>query len=119
MPTMPIGQFFGLSLTVGALITGLTQALKVTQTIPFLSKVPLVQRLVNAVAKGNVIQVRAFVAVLCVILSTLAAYLQTGALPELNAQFLLFNLKAFFDATAGYTLLRGSMEREVVVSNVN
>ena len=106
---MQIGQFFGLTLTVGAVATLVTEAIKQTQRIPWLSALPPVQWIINAVTSGNVISIRVFLAVLCLALSYLALYPTNGTVPTITMdaqglQYLLFSAKAFFDATAGYTL---------------
>ena len=101
-----VGAFFGLSLTVGMVATGLTQIVKVTQSIPGLSKLPPVQWLLRSINSGNVMSNRVFVAVICLALSALSAYLKNGVLPSFtDPTYYLFSFKAFLDATAGYKLL--------------
>jgi len=107
---MQVAQFFGMTITVGAVAAVITELIKQTQRIPWLSALPPVQWVLNAVATGNVISVRVFLAVLCLGLSYLALYLTNGTVPSITfdaqgLQYLLFAAKAFFDATAGYTLV--------------
>jgi hypothetical protein len=108
--SLSVGSFFGVSLTVGAVAAVITEMIKQTQRIPWLSAFPPVQWLLNAVATGNIISVRVFLAVLCLGLSYLALYLTNGTVPTFTwdvstLQYLMITAKAYFDATAGYTLV--------------
>ena len=103
MGDLAIGEFFGLSLSVGAVVTGITQIVKITENIPWLGKFPPVRWLLDTIVEGkNANAKRVFVAALCFGLSLLAIKLKTGVWPDMDVRYLLFSIKAFFDATASY-----------------
>ena len=112
---MAIGTFFGLSLSVGVLVAGITQLIKVADNVPVLDKLPPVRALLDTIVSGgHTYEKRMFVATLCVLLSVAAIKLDTGGWPSLSFEFFAFNLKVFFDATAGHALfLKGKKKKEV------
>jgi len=102
---MEIGTFAGLSLTVGGLVAGITQIIKVTETIPYLNKIPFVQRLLDTIVSGsNVREKRIFVAILCYLISVLLLRFNTGDWPVFDFDSSIVAFTAFFNATAGHAL---------------
>lgn len=107
-----IGTFFGYSLSVGGLVAGITQIVKLLEEIPFLSRIPFVQWLLDAIAKENPTAVRVFVVFLCVVGNIVSQWLATGHPPVLNLVTLEGTVMSFMAATASFHLVLQPFEKK-------
>lgn len=97
-----IGTFAGVSVGLGMLISTLTQILKMVDSIPFLSKIPGVQAVVDFLVEGQPAQTRIFIAVVAVIGNVVSVYLNTG---EILTPTLIFGtLGSFMTALGTYDI---------------
>lgn len=97
-----VAQYMGFSLGLGQLLTIITQIVKTTEKIPFLSKIPGVQFITDKIARGNPVQVRTFVGVLAAVINITVSYLQTGE--AVSPLAIMGTVGSFVSAIGGYDL---------------
>lgn len=93
-------DLMGYSISIGLVVTMITQILKTVERIPVLSALKPVQMLVDAIDTGNVEQIRTFVGVLCVAANVASVYYTTGQFPALP--IVLTSLMSFLGALGAY-----------------
>jgi len=94
---------FGYSVTIGVLASVLTQVIKNTQSIPFLSNIPGVQKFIDAISPGNAAEVRIFVVAIAVIANIASVYYATGAVPALP--IIIATVNSFLTALGNYDFM--------------
>ncbi len=112
---MEVAQFFGQTLTVGAIATGVTQIFKLAdEVLPSIKQIPVVGKglgwLVDTITPEDPAAIRIFVAVLCFALNILGIYLQTGHV-EINLLLMFATFKSFLDSSGMYVLLKPQLQQ--------
>lgn len=102
---LAVGTFFGYSLSVGAVVAGITQFFKLLETVPYLSRIPFVQWLLDTVTKEDPTAIQIFVAILCFVLSLAAEWIATGHPPAIDPLTAYSTVTSFLTATAAFHLV--------------
>ncbi|MDD5026824.1 MAG: hypothetical protein PHH13_05670 [Candidatus Peribacteraceae bacterium] len=96
--------FAGQAVGLGLVASAVTQVIKITESIPFLSKYKFVQTLLDAVAPGKDRNVQFCVAIIAVILNVGSIYFETGTLPAIPTIFAAFT--TFLTALGTHSAVR-------------
>jgi len=94
---------FGYSLTIGVVVSALTQYIKTSKKIPYLHLIPGVKALTKAIASGNKQEIRFGIALVAVVANAVSVYMLTGAMP--SVQTLLLAFQSFISALGTYDLM--------------
>lgn len=102
-----IGQFYGYSITIGLIVSAITELIKFTQAVPFLSRLKAVQWLLETIQKGNAGQIRAGVAVLCVIINLVSFLMNGGSIGGVYEMTVMLtgSFSSFMTALGSYNLI--------------
>lgn len=97
-------SFLGQSVGIGMLSSAITQVVKMTESIPYLSNIPLVQKIIDSVDSGNVRQNQIFVACVAVILNIGVTIIHTHSLPMMPT--ILSTFGSFLSALGTYDAVK-------------
>ncbi len=105
-----VATFFGYTVSVGGVVAALTQAIKLAESIPFLSKIPFVQWIVDTVTKEDPTAIRIFVVFTCLVLNLVGQWISTGHWPMLDPIMLAATFSSFLAATATFHVVLQPLE---------
>lgn len=106
----PVFALFGTSVTIGIVVSVLTNIVKFTQKVPYLSSLPFVQKLIDIIDRGNAAQIRTFVALLCLAANTAYLYSISGTVPAIPMMVASFN--SFLTALGTYDFALRAVSNE-------
>lgn len=105
-----VGHFLGYSIGLGMLVSVLTQIVKTVESIPYLSRIPGMQWVINKIEKGKPEEIRIFVCILAVLTNAVSVYLNTGTVVDVAT--LWGSAASFFTSLGTYDLVfKGKEER--------
>lgn len=100
---LTVFELFGYSVSVGIVASMFTEVIKWTESVPFFSKIPAFQKILNVITKGNAKQIRTFVALLCLAANVGVYYYNTGMIPAVP--MLLGSFNSFLAALGTYNFI--------------
>lgn len=111
-----IAQFGSVTIGLGLIVTLVTQAVKQADTIPWINKIPGIQKIIDQVAAGNVKSVRIFAGVIAIALNIFYIRYNTGVWMDTNA--IVSAAGSFFTALGGYNLFFSGVPKNVPTSSI-
>ncbi len=91
---MEVGNFFGYSIALGMFVSVIIQIIKYTPYVPVIGQFTIVRSVIDAISRGNAVQIRTGVAVLATVLN-LASFFYNGGHITDPVQFMLGIVAAF------------------------
>lgn len=111
-----VAQFGTVTIGLGLIVTLVTQAIKSSETIPWINKIPGAQWIIDQVSAGNVTSVRIFAGVIALALNVFYVKYTSGA--WMDTQTLVSTAGSFLTALGGYNLFFSGIPKDVPTSAI-
>lgn len=111
---MEIGTFLGYSVGLGMLVSAITQIIKYTRFVPIIGDLSVVRFVLDAISRGNPVQIRTGVAVIATLLNIVSFFLNGGEVldPMQFAMGVLAAFNSFMTALGTYNIVFEPFEKK-------